>query len=57
METLRFDTSVHGGHFKLLNATNGGPWHKRHANDQYRSNFKDYKRALFTRHNRDFPEF
>ena len=45
METLRFDTSVHGGQFKLLNATNGGPWHKRHANDQYRSNFKDYKRA------------
>ena len=40
METLRFDTSVHGGQFKLLNATNGGPWHKRHANDQYRSNFR-----------------
>ncbi|MCQ2433581.1 MAG: hypothetical protein MJ175_13340, partial [Clostridia bacterium] len=23
----------------------GGPWHKRHANDQYRSNFEDYKAA------------
>ena len=29
----------------MLNATNGGPWHKRHANDQYRSNFEDYKAA------------
>ncbi len=31
--------------FKILNATNGGPWHKSHANDQYRSNFSTYKDA------------
>lgn len=45
METLCFDLSKKGNKFKILNATNGGPWHKRHANDQYRSNFKDYKAA------------
>ena len=45
METLYFDLSKPQGSFKLLNATNGGPWHKRHANDQYRSNFADYKAA------------
>ena len=27
-----------GKPFKILNATNGGPWHRRHADDQYRSN-------------------
>lgn len=45
METLKFDLSQNGCKFKILNATNGGPWHKRHANDQYRSNFEDYKAA------------
>lgn len=45
METIRFDLSQGGNTFKLLNATNGGPWHKRHANDQYRSNFAHYKAA------------
>ena len=45
METLKFDLSKKGGHFKVLNATNGGPWHKRHATDQYRSNFEHYKAA------------
>lgn len=45
METLKFDLSREGRPFKILNATNGGPWHKRHANDQYRSNFEDYKAA------------
>ncbi len=45
METLKFDLNKEGKKFKLLNATNGGPWHKRHANDQYRSNFADYKAA------------
>lgn len=45
METLRFDLSQSGRAFKVLNATNGGPWHKRHANDQYRTNFEDYKAA------------
>lgn len=45
METLKFDLTKEGKKFKTLNATNGGPWHKRHANDQYRSNFADYKAA------------
>lgn len=45
METLKFNLSQEGNSFKILNATNGGPWHKRHANDQYRSNFSDYKAA------------
>ncbi len=45
METLKFNLSQEGISFKILNATNGGPWHKRHANDQYRSNFSDYKAA------------
>lgn len=45
METLRFHLSQNGGKFKILNATNGGPWHKRHADDQYRSNLADYKAA------------
>lgn len=45
METLQFDLSKSGKKFKILNATNGGPWHKRHANDQFRSNFADYKAA------------
>ena len=42
---LKFDLSRDSGEFKILNAVNGGPWHKRHANDQYRSNFEDYKNA------------
>lgn len=45
METLCFDLSRNDGSFKILNATNGGPWHKRHATDQYESNFADYKAA------------
>ena len=45
METLKFDLSKKLGKFKLLNATNGGPWHKRHVVDQLRSNFEDYKAA------------
>lgn len=45
METLKFDLSKQGKQFKILNATNGGPWHKRHANDQWRSNFEDYRKA------------
>lgn len=45
METLKFDLSQAPRPFKILNATNGGPWHKRHARDQYRSNFADYKAA------------
>ena len=45
MEHLKFDLSKNDGKFKIMNATNGGPWHKRHANDQFRSNFNDYKAA------------
>ena len=45
MDTLRFDLNQAGRKFKLLNATNGGPWHKRHVYDQVRSNFEDYKAA------------
>lgn len=53
METLRFDLSKKGGSFKMLNATNGGPVHKRHTNDQKRSNFEDYKalRIPYSRNN------
>ena len=51
MNTLKFDLSAKGRPFKLLNATNGGPWSKRHANDQFRSNYESYKAARipFTR--------
>lgn len=45
MEHLKFDLSKNDGKFKVMNATNGGPWHKRHANDQFRSNFNAYKAA------------
>ncbi len=44
-KVLKYDLSKAKGEFKILNATNGGPWHKRHAQDQWRSNFEDYKRA------------
>ncbi len=45
METLKFNLYQSGENFKILNATNGGPRHKRHANDQYISNFAEYKAA------------
>ncbi len=45
MDILKFDLAQKGGSFKILNATNGGPWHKRHASDQFRSNFAAYKAA------------
>lgn len=45
MQTLHFDLSQEGNKFKILNATNGGPWHKRKAISQIRSNFTDYKAA------------
>lgn len=45
METLKFNLSKTDNKFKILNATNGGPWHKRHAMDQFQSNFADYKEA------------
>lgn len=45
MEVLAFDLNQKSGIFKKLNCTNGGPWHKRHATDQMRSNLADYKAA------------
>ncbi len=45
MKTVKFDLSEKGGKFKILNATNGGPWCKRHSDAQFRSNFTDYKNA------------
>ena len=45
MQILKFDLEKTYGKFKILNATNGGPFHKRHAKDQFRSNFKEYKAA------------
>lgn len=45
MSILKFNLENKGGKFKCLNATNGGPRHKRHADDQNLSNFKDYKAA------------
>lgn len=45
MEYLKFDLSQQGKAFKILNATNGGPIHKRHANDQFRDNLEAYRAA------------
>lgn len=45
MDTVKFDLSAEGKKFKILNAVNGGPWHKRHSSDQWRTNFEDYKKA------------
>ena len=45
MGLLKFDLNRNDGKFKMLNATNGGPWHKRHAKENSRSNFEDYKNA------------
>ena len=45
MKTLKFDLNKNYGKFKLLNATNSGPYYKRHASDQFCSNFSYYKAA------------
>ena len=45
MNVLKFDLTKGEKDFKFLNATNGGPWYKRHATDQARSNFEEYKAA------------
>ena len=45
MQTLKFNLEKSYGKFKILNATNGGPWCKRHIADQPRSNFEEYKAA------------
>ena len=45
METIKFDLQKEGKAFKLLNCTNGGPWHQRHKNYQNRTNLEAYKAA------------
>lgn len=45
MDILKFDLSRENGKFKIMHAVNNGPVHKRHANDQLKSNFADYKAA------------
>ena len=45
MQTSRFDLNNPGKGFKPLNATNGGPFYKRHATGQWRTNFDAYKAA------------
>lgn len=45
MKTLKFDLKEQGNKIKILNAVNNGPVHKRHANDQFRSNLEDFKAA------------
>ena len=45
MNTVKFDLTKECGIFKKLNATNGGPWLKRHVYDQWRSNLEEYKAA------------
>ncbi len=47
MDILRFDIANPQEEFRILNATNGGPWHKRHADDQWRTNLEDYRAARF----------
>lgn len=45
MDILRFDIKNRGGKFKIMNAVNNGPQHKRHANNQPLSNLSKYKAA------------
>ncbi len=45
MNTLHFDLCEKHGKFKILNAVNNGPHHRRHNNSQFRSNLAEYKAA------------
>lgn len=45
MKNVKFDLGKPGIPFKILNGTNGGPWHKRHVKNPARSNFEAYKAA------------
>lgn len=45
MDILQFDLSKTCGAFKPMNAVNNGPCHKRHANDQKRTNLEAYTAA------------
>ena len=44
-ETITFDLNNKGNSFKPLNATNGGPWHKRFVAAMPHSNFEAYRAA------------
>ncbi len=52
MDSLIFDLSKKEGAFKVLNAMNGGPCHRRHTRSQNRSTLEDYK-ALHIPYNRN----
>ena len=56
MSTVKFDLDKLGGEFKILNATNGGPWHTRHTTAHFRSNFEDYKADITAKENRRTKE-
>ena len=45
MDIIKVDLKEKYGKFKILNATNGGPFYKRHAADQWRTNINEYKNA------------
>jgi len=45
MEIIKFDTEKKFGKFKILNAVNNGPVHKRHVTDQKKDNLEAYKVA------------
>ena len=45
MNVLHFDKQNKIGPFKVMNAVNNGPCHKRHATNQWKSNLDTYKAA------------
>ncbi len=45
MQTVKFNPEKPGNPFRILNATNGGPVYKRHADDQWRTNIAEYTAA------------
>jgi len=58
MDILKFDLSKKLGKFKILNAVNGGPLHKRHNASTQRSNMVAYKAARIPySRNHDSGEF
>ena len=45
MNVIKYDLSENRGKFRIMHAVNNGPVHKRHANDQKRSNLDSFKAA------------
>ena len=45
MSVIKYDLSANCGKFRIMHAVNNGPVHKRHANDQKRSNLDSFKAA------------